>query len=84
MNTVFGSIREEFAIAFTNIREAINKTPPPLDILKRYSHLKSRIDHSNSIDDVLDVVNDDCTLINISCVESVVKRFDIKEAKAHI
>ena len=33
---------------------------------------------------MLDVVNDDCTLINISCLESVVKRFDIKEAKAHI
>ena len=89
MNTVFASIREEFAITFSNIREAINKSPPPLDILKRflrdgYSHLKSRIAYSNSIDDVLDVVNDDCTLISITCVESVVKRFDIKEAMAHI
>ena len=89
MNTVFGSIREEFAIAFSNIREAINKSPPPLDILKQflrdgYSHLKSQLAHTSSIDDVLDVVNDDCTLINISCLESVVKRFDIKEAMAHI
>ena len=89
MNTQFGSIRGEFAIAFDNIREAINKSSPPLDILKRfledgYSHLKSRIAHSNSINDVLDVVNDDCTLINISCLETVVKRFDIKEAMAHI
>ena len=86
---MFVSIREKFAIAFSNIREAINKSPPPLDILKQflrdgYSHLKSRIAHSNSIDDVLNVINDDCTLINISCVESVVKRFDIKAAKAHI
>ena len=89
MNTQFGSIRLKFAIAFSNIREAIKKSPPPLDILKRflrdgYSYLKSRIAHSNSIDDVLDVVNDDCTLINISCLESIVKRFDIKEAKTHI
>ena len=89
MNAVFASIREKFAIAFSNIREAINKNPPPLNILKRflkdgYSHRKSQIAHFNSIDDVLDVVNDDCILINISYVESVVKRFDIKNAKAHI
>ena len=89
MNNVFGSIRKEFAIAFGYIREAIKKSQPPLDILKQflrdgYSHLKPRIAHSNSIDDVLDVIIDDCTLINISCLESVVKRFDIKEAMAHI
>ena len=33
---------------------------------------------------MLDVIIDDCTLINISRLESVVKRFDIKEAMAHI
>ena len=49
-----------------------------------YSHLKSEIAHSNSIDDVLDVVNDHCTLINISCLEGIVKRFKIKEADTHI
>ena len=89
MNSQFGTIRKEFAIAFDNIREAINNSPPPLDRLKRflkdgYFHLKPRIALSTSIDDVLDVVNDDCTLINICCLESVVKRFDIKEAMVHI
>ena len=49
-----------------------------------YSYLKSQIAHSNSIDDVLDVVNDHCTLIDISCLEGIVERFDIKEAKIHI
>ena len=49
-----------------------------------YSYLKSQIAHSNSIDDVLDVVNDHCTLINISCLEGIVERFDIKEAETHI
>ena len=86
---IFGSIKREYAIAFSNIREAINITPPPLDKLKRflrdgYSHLKSQIAHSNSIDDVLDVVNDHCTLINISCLEGIVTRFKIKEAETHI
>ena len=49
-----------------------------------YSYLKSQITHSASIDDVLDVVNDHCTLINISCLEGIVERFDIKEAQIHI
>ena len=49
-----------------------------------YSYLKSQIAHSTSIDDVLDVVNDHCTLINISCLEGIVERFDIKEAETYI
>ena len=82
-------MRKEYAIAFSNIREAINATPPPLDKLKQflrdgYSYLKSQIAHSASIDDVLDVVNDHCTLINISCLEGIVTRFKIKEAETHI
>ena len=63
--------------------------PPPLDNLKQflfddYSHLIPQLAHANSIDDVLDVVRDHCTLINISCLESVVKRFEIKEAEKYI
>ena len=82
-------MRKEYAIAFSNIREAINTTPPPLDKLKQflrdgYSYLKSEIAHSASIDDVLDVVNDHCTLINISCLEGIVTRFKIEEAEIHI
>ena len=87
--SVFGSVRKEFAIFFQNIREVINASPPPLKELKRflkdsYPHLKSQVTHSNSIDDILDVVNDHCTLINISCLEGIMKRFNIKEAETHI
>ena len=82
----FGSIRNKFGIAFSKVREVINKSPPSLNELKQflrdgYSYLKSQIAHSTSIDDVLDVVNDHCTLINISCLEGIVERFDIKEAE---
>ena len=87
--SVLAEMRQEYAIAFSNIREAINTTPPSLDKLKQflkdgYSYLKSQIAHSASIDDVLDVVNDHCTLINISCLEGIVKRFKIKEAETYI
>ena len=86
---MFGSIRREFAKFFHNIQEVINASPPLLEELKQflkhcYPHLKSQVAHSTSIDDVLDLVNDHCTLMNISCLESIVKRFNIKEAETHI
>ena len=89
LSSVFGSVRKEFAITFSKIREMINASPPPLEELKRflkhgYPHLKSQVAHSNSIDDILDLVNNHCTLINISCLEGIVKRFNIKEAETHI
>ena len=49
-----------------------------------YPHLETEITHSKSIDDVLNVVRDHCTLINISCLEGIVERFDIEEAETHI
>ena len=89
LSSVFGSVRKEFAITFSKIQEVINASPPPLEELKRflkhgYPHLKSQVTHSNSIDDILDLVNNHCTLINISCLEGIVKRFNIKEAETHI
>ena len=89
LSSVFGSVRKEFAITFSKIQEVINVSPPPLEELKRflkygYPHLKSQVAQCNSIDDILDLVNDHCTLMNISCLEGIVKRFNIKEAETHI
>ena len=89
LDPVFGDIRKKFAKAFSNIRDAINKSSPPLGRLKLYledgySQFRSQIAHSNSIDEILNVVRDHCTLINISCLEGIVEHFDIKEAETHI
>ena len=89
MSSIFGSIKSKFAIAFSKVREVINASPPPLDKLKQflrdgYSHFKAEIADSKSIDDVLDVVRNHCTLINISCLEGIVERFGIKDAETHI
>ena len=86
---MFGSLKSEFAITFSNVREAINSSPPPLDKLKLfledgYPHLESQITCVKSIDEVLTVVRKHCTLINISCLEGIVKRFKIDEAEIHI
>ena len=89
LDPVFGKIRKEFAKAFSNIRDAISKSSPPLNRLKLfledgYPQLQSQIACSKSIDDVLDVVRDHCTVINISCLEGIVEHFEIKEAETHI
>ena len=89
LNSVFGSLKSEFAITFSNVREAINSKPPPLDKLKLfledgYPHLKSQIICIESINEILTVVRKYCTLINISCLEGIVRRFKIDEAEIHI
>ena len=86
---MFGSIWKQFAIAFSSIRDVINKSPPPLDKLKQfladgYSHLRPQISQSTSIDEILDIVNDQGTLINISCLEDIVEKLHIKEALTQV
>ena len=89
LDPVFGKIRKAFAKAFSNIRDAINKSPPPLYRLKLfledgYPQFQTQIACSKSIDEILGVVRDHCTVINISCLEGIVEHFDIKEAETHI
>ena len=89
LKSVFGSIRKKFAITFSKAREAINANPPPLKKLKEYledgyPHLQPQLASCNSIDEVLNVVRDHCSLTNISCLEGIVERFNLKAAEAHI
>ena len=89
LDSIFGSIRRKFAVTFSNIRKAIKTSPPNLEELKLfledgYPHLQSEIDSTESIDEILTVVRNHCTLININCLEGIVERFDIKEAETHI
>ena len=89
LDSIFGSIRRKFAVSFSKIRKAIKASPPPLEELKLfledgYSHLQSEIDNTKCIDEVLTVVRNHCTLININCLEGIVERFDVKEAETYI
>ena len=89
LDSIFGSIRRKFAVAFSKIRKAIKASPPPLEELKLfledgYSHLQSEIDNTKCIDEILTVVRNHCTLININCLEGIVERFDVKEAETYI
>ena len=89
MNAEFANIRTEFGITFNIIRDIIKRNPPPLEHMKMfledcYPSLNPSLSDVETIDDVLDVVRDKCTLIDINCLMAVVKKFDIKEAEACI
>ena len=89
MRSEFNSIRTEFGTAFNKIRTLIKESPPPLEELKIYLedcfyHMKPELTHAHCIDEVLNIVRNKCTLIDIGCLEALVKRFDITEATVHI
>ena len=88
VSDIFESMRREFDIAFSKIQEAIISNPPPINELRqffanRYNYLHPQVEHSVSIIEILTAVRGHCTLIDISCLEGIVKRFDIKE-QSHI
>ena len=67
----------------------IAKGIPSLEELKKYlrrcfRELKLQLSIAQSFDDVMNLVHDNCTIINIACLEDIVNHYNINEAKAHI
>ena len=53
--------------------------------LKRcFEELKPQLSIAKSFDDIMDIVQEKCTIINIACLETVIDHYNIEEAKAHI
>ena len=88
MAPTFTSIRGEFAKAVFNIRCCITKSTASAEEVKRllygFPDLKPELSNAKTMNDILDVVHDKCTLINISYLEVVVEQFNIEDAKPHI
>ena len=90
MSPMFKKIRMEFGAAFYNIGQAIMKSlSSNIEDLKKFLQyclpdIKPQLMNCTSIDDVLDVVYNQCTLIDISCLEEIVKQFKIKDAEPYI
>ena len=62
---------------------------PSLKDLKKYlrrcfRELKPQLSSAKSFDDVMELVEDKCSIINICCLESIVKQYNITDAKQHI
>ena len=57
--------------------------------LKRYlrlcfPELKPQLSLAESFDDVMDVVREKCTIINVACLEAIVKHYKIENAETQI
>ena len=62
---------------------------PSLEDLKKYlricfRELKPELAIAESFDDVMELVQDKCTIINICCLEAIVNHYKITAAKQHI
>ena len=49
-----------------------------------YPELKPQLSIAESFDDIMDIVRGKCTPVSIACLESIINRYNIKEAKAYI
>ena len=61
----------------------------PLKDLKKYlkrcfRELKPQLSVAKSFDDVMEIVEEKCTIINIACLEAVINHYNIQDAKPYI
>ena len=85
----FDQMRMKFGKLFYTVAPLIAKGIPSLQDLKTYlrrcfRELRPQLATAESLDDVMDLVQDKCTIINVCCLEEIVDQYDITEAKEHI
>ena len=85
----FDQIKMKFGKLFYTVAPLIAKGIPSLQDLKTYLRrcfrdLRPQLATAESLDDVIDLVQDKCTIINVCCLEEIVDQYDITEAKKHI
>lgn len=81
-------MKTQFASTIYKVSLAIQDTPP-VDQLKHYlrlgyAELRPHLYHCKNNNDVLEVISDNCSLIDIKLLESVVDQFHIESAKPTI
>ena len=91
MNEEFTAMRVKFGIMLCKIQEVIERHQPPmLDSLKksflRYSYpdIASQLSASESINEVLSLVQKKCSLINIKLLQEMVVVLELTAAEKHI
>ena len=85
----FDEMKVTFGKLIHTVAPLIAKGIPSLQELKTflrrcYRELKPQLSIAESFDDVIELVEDKCTIINIVCLEAIVDIFNISEAKQHI
>ena len=85
----FDQMRAALGSLIHTVAPLIKAGIPSLEDLKTYlrrcfQELKPQLSSAESFDDVMELVEDKCTIINICCLESIVKQYNITDAKQHI
>ena len=85
----FDEMKVTFGKLIHIVAPLIAKGIPSLQELKTflrrcYRELKPQLSIAESFDDVMELVEDKCTMINICCLEFIVDHYNIIEAKHHI
>ena len=85
----FDQIKVAFGNLIHTVAPLIAKGIPSLQELKTYlrrcfPELKSQLSKVESFDDIMDLVQEKCTIINVACLEAVVECYKIEEAKRHV
>ena len=85
----FDQMKVTFGNLIVTVSPLIEKAVPSLEELKTYlrkcfRELRPQLSTSKSFDDVMEIVEDKCTIINICCLDAIVNHYNITEAKQHI
>ena len=85
----FISIRTSLGRMMFNVCKAIEEAGPELEDLKKLvescnSDLKPKLAECSKISDVLSLVQEECSLIDVSLLEAVVEEFNVKKAEKYI
>ena len=72
-----------------NVCKAIEEAGPELEDMKKLvgscnSDLKPKLAECSKVSDVLSLVQEECSLIDVSLLEALVEEFNVKEAEKHI
>ena len=84
----FTKLRGEFADTIFDANQAMTDTPSFLELYKYlrwgYKHLRPYLHHCKNRADILDLISEHSSLIDISLLESIVNKFNIEKAKPAI
>ena len=89
IHTVVPLIKSAIMASSSQITSSLQEVPSPLEELKTYvrrcfRELKPQLDIAKSFDDVMQIVEEKCTLINVACLEAIINHYNIDDAKVHI
>lgn len=85
----FDRIRVVFGNLIETVAPLIEAGIPSLKNLQKYlqrcfQELQPQLAKAESFDDVMDIIQDKCTVINVCCLDAIVDRYNIVEARLPI